>query len=577
MIRLAFSCDPGVFTCLYNACLREGIFPWQWKMAKLVLLPKGRPEDQKFRPLCLLNTTAKIFEKIIVRRLEDHLNGRGNDGISGNQYGFRRGKSTTDAIMDLRGWIQNNSGPRKRCAAISLDIKNAFNTASWPRIAEALRDKEAPGYLQAIIHSYLSDQTLIYTTTEGTEVVPVTKGVPQGSVLGPLLWNLMFNGVLEIRLPSGTKTMCYSDDTVVLATGKDIKQTRERANDAVRRVTKWMEDAGLEVAHQKTVAMLIGEHRPRRGTEVQVGGHRIQWQDSMKYLGVKVDRKVKLDAHIEHAAKRAKETTDMIARVMPNTKGPRHARRRLLGRVAESIMLYAAPAWASNMKHAKHRNTVDSAQRKATRQETCAYRTISAEAACAIAGTPPAHLLVQERARIWEKRRQIQTAVTELTTIKEVKKREKEETLRRWQKEWNDTRKGAWTRNLIRDLSKCCARKGEVNYYVTQALSGHGCFNAYLKRFGLRRDARCHTCGQHDDAEHAIFYCEAGTDARRGLHDNNKRALTTANLVEEMLKSKEDWHRKAVALGKLVRNKELLEREHQGDRQRRARRREETN
>lgn len=573
VIRLAFASDPGAFTALYNRCLQEGTFPRQWKRAKLVLLPKGRPEDQKFRPLCLLNTTAKIFEKIIVGRLEQHLDNRAEGGISENQYGFRKGKSTTDAIINLRDWIKDNSGPGKTFMAVSLDIKNAFNTACWPRIVKALTDKEAPNYIQVIIHSYLTDRTLTYTTTEGTETVPVTKGVPQGSVLGPLLWNLMFDGVLQTRLPTGAKTMCYADDTVILTTGKNMQQTRERANEAVERVTKWMEEAGLEVAHQKTVAMLIGRAKPQRGTEVVVGGHRVTWQDSMKYLGVLIDRRAKLDVHIKHAAKRAEDTTNALARLMPNTNGPRQARRRLLGRVAESIMLYAAPAWADNMAYARHRNTVDSAQRKETKQETCAYRTISAAAACVIAGSPPAHLLVQERKRIWDRRGQVRTGPRTHNTTRKVKAEEREETMRRWQQEWNTTETSEWRRQLIRDINKWCAKKGEKNYYVTQALSGHGCFNAYLKRFGLQRNARCYACGTHDDAKYVIFDCRAGMDARKELHDTEGRAITTTNLVEEMIRNKKTWRRIAGALERIMRDKEQLERTHQGVRHGQRRRR----
>lgn len=329
VVRLAFACDPKAFTNLYNACLREGTFPDQWKTAKLTLLPKGKPEDMKFRPLCLLNTTGKIFEKIIVKRLEEHLDGRADGSINQNQYGFRRGRCTTDAIIDLRNWIQENSGPRRRRTAISLDIKNAFNTASWPRIMEALRDMETPAYLQRIIESYLSNRKLMFETTKGTETAPITLGVPQGSVLGPLLWNVMFNAVLGIELPDGTKTMCYANDPIILATGNDIEQTWARANEATDKVTNWMEAAGLEVAHHKTVAILIGGPRPpKRGTEIRIKGHRIPWSDKMKYLGVIIDRKVSFTKHVKYATQRAAQVATSLTRLVPSTGGPRQARRR---------------------------------------------------------------------------------------------------------------------------------------------------------------------------------------------------------------------------------------------------------
>lgn len=570
IIKLAFECDPYAFRKLYDACMRKGEVPRQWKEAKLVLIPKGN-QELSFRPVCLLNAIAKTFEKILVNRLEAHLDEV--EGISKEQYGFRRGRTTTDAILELHRRVSGNSGQGKKSVAIALDIKNAFNTASWPKIAEVLRNKNTPNYIQRVIASYLSERSLYQDTAEGRVSRKITRGVPQGSVLGPLLWNIMFNGALEVTLPPGAISMCYADDTVILASGKCMVEARNHASEAAGRVIAWIEGAGLEVARQKTVAVVFGKRRLHPEVEeeglVLEGGARseqkdekIQWSESFKYLGVTIHRSQEHTTHVLQAAERAKGATTALARMMPNVGGPRQARRRLLGRVAEAIMLYAAPVWASAMRHARCRETVNAAQRHATRQEICAYRTISAEAAAVIAGTPPAHLLIQERERIWRKRTETVGRPDAQILRRKAKKEERDTTVKEWQEAWNRTKKGEWTKTLIPDLRRWTAGKGEVSFHLTQALSGHGCFNEYLHRMGKRASPKCYHCGNpRDDAKHTIFECEEGAEIRQStLLDENGTPLEPGTLVAAMLKNKDCWKRLKRSLENIIRKKEETER-----------------
>lgn len=169
-----------ILRSLFSKCLEQGVFPESWKVANLVLLRKGdKPLDNpsSYRPICLLNTVGKLFERIIKQRLEKHP--EETDGLSDKQYGFRKGRSTVDAIRKMMEIVDKSStGPlykRQLCAVIALDVKNAFNIAKWDRIEEALHAKKIPSYLIRIVQSYLSCRQLLY----GNEnVKTVTCGVP---------------------------------------------------------------------------------------------------------------------------------------------------------------------------------------------------------------------------------------------------------------------------------------------------------------------------------------------------------------------------------------------------------------
>jgi len=197
-MKLALALRPGTFTELCNACLRKRTFPRRWKVQKLLLLDKpGNPpgEASSYRPICQLNTVGKVFEKLISKRLSLAVDAAG--GLSPTQFGFRKGKTTRDAIQTVTGIAEKairgkrrRGSTKKYCLLVTLDIKNAFN---WTMIMQALSRQRIPEYLIRIVDSYLGERVLLFYTSDGPKEYIVTAGVPQGSVLGPLLWNTMYD------------------------------------------------------------------------------------------------------------------------------------------------------------------------------------------------------------------------------------------------------------------------------------------------------------------------------------------------------------------------------------------------
>ncbi|CAK1599205.1 unnamed protein product [Parnassius mnemosyne] len=186
---------------LLSACLERGQFPLRWKTGKLVLIRKpGRPADSPsaYRPVVLLDEVGKLFERVTANRLAEHLAGTG---------------------PDLAGGV---------VLAVSLDIANAFNSMPWSCIREALRYHRVPTYLRRIVGDYLTDRAVIYPGRNGEwNRREMSCGVPQGSVLGPPLWNIGYDWVLRADLPTGVSVVCYADDTLVLAQGGRTRRRRK--------------------------------------------------------------------------------------------------------------------------------------------------------------------------------------------------------------------------------------------------------------------------------------------------------------------------------------------------------------
>ncbi|XP_054280004.1 uncharacterized protein LOC128998059 [Macrosteles quadrilineatus] len=191
-LKKVFSVNPLLLLRMYNTCLCEGVFPTPWKRARLVLISKGKCDPNmpsSYRPLYMLDVAGKLFEKLIRCRL---MSAAGD--LSPRQYGFRKGRSTIDAISEVHRAVERaesyNHYSRRIVLLVTLDVKNAFNSARWVDMLSALRNSfRVPAYLLRLIEDYLRCRTLNYETKDGSRTMDVTSGAAQGSILGPDLWN----------------------------------------------------------------------------------------------------------------------------------------------------------------------------------------------------------------------------------------------------------------------------------------------------------------------------------------------------------------------------------------------------
>jgi len=171
---------------------------------------------------------------------------------------------------------------------------------------------------------------------------------------------------------------------------------------------------------------------------------------------------------------------------MPNIGGPKQCRRKLLSSVVTSVLTYGISIWADALGIQESHRRVASVYRLSALRVASAFRTVSEDAVCVIAGMLPIKVLAVERQALYRRKR-----LAELTTEK-LRTEERQNCIRRWQVLWKAATNGRWTYRLIPHVDVWLSRKhGEVNYYLTQMLSGHGCFRAYLHRFRQKhRSAR---------------------------------------------------------------------------------------
>jgi len=532
---------PHTVLQVYNNCLKALHFPRQLKQAKLVLLHKGagKPTDSpsSFRPICLLNTPGKLLERLILQRVETHLDARGGIRRAPNQFGFRKGISTETAVecvLSVARRAATCPGRRKElCVLVTLDVRNAFNSLGWPIIDEALRMKNIPEYLVRILRSWLSDRSLLV----GEELAerPVSCGVPQGSVLGPTLWNIAYDSLLSLGVPPGVQLVGFADDLAVVGRAATSEQLEESMNRALEDIDRWMSSHGLELAHHKSEAVMLTRRLAYTRPRLRIGGHTISIKEDIRYLGVRLDTRLTFAAHVRTVAKKAITSATALSRLMPNIEGPGQWKRRLLASVVESQLLYAAPVWADTvLASARTVTLLVRAQRLIALRVIRAYRTVSDEAALVLAGMPPADLLALERARLKTSFSNLPQPGEGPQSRASIRRRERSTTLALWQRRWLYSAKGVWTKRLIPDVCRWVNKnlpRVPLTYRMTQVLSGHGCFQYYLNRMGRAASPLCIQCGNAvDTAEHTVLECPYWDGYRTELAERFGGRLTVSTL-----------------------------------------------
>lgn len=152
------------------------------------------------------------------------------------------------------------------------------------------------------------------------------------------------------------------------------------------------------------------------------------------------------------------------------------------------------------MKIKKCRAMVERTQRVMAIRTCSAYRTVSTEAALVLAGLMPLDIVARERQYLYKS--------SGLTDAKELQRRTREHSLTRWQRRWENSAKGLWTRTLIPNIQRWIGRKhGGLDYYTTQMLTGHGCFKTYTKRITKTETDTCMYCSHRDSPQHTLYNC----------------------------------------------------------------------
>lgn len=283
-------------TAICNAILRTGHYPVQWKVAQIVMIKKpDKSPDMvtSYRPVSLLPVMSKIFEKGFLKRLNPILSEK--QLIPDHQFGFRRQHTTIEQVHRITKEIRKAFDEKKYCSAAFLDISQAFDKVWHPGLLYKIK-KNFPQKQYEVLKSYLCDRLFqVKLKGEVTDLRKVESGVPQGSVLGPILY-LIYTA--DLPTSQDTMTATFADDTAVIATDSAPEVATEILQSNINTLQQWMLKWKIKVNQAKSKHVTFSM-RKRTCPTVKMNDVELPQVDEVKYLGMHLDRRLTWSKHIK--------------------------------------------------------------------------------------------------------------------------------------------------------------------------------------------------------------------------------------------------------------------------------------
>lgn len=293
-----------ILTKLINDVFITGIFPEILKVGKITPIHKAGNKDnvQNYRPITVVCSLSKIIETLIKSRMLEFITKY--IGFDEYQYGFIKKSNTLSATTDLINSITSDIDKRKTVIAVFIDLKKAFDVVNHPTLLNKLSLIGIRGKVLSIIETYLQDRPqFVKIENISSDEMMNNCGVPQGSILGPLLYSLM---VLSMRLAALTgRYFNFADDTVLLYSGTSNKQLETDINEDLLRFTSWLRHNKLKINSDKTVFMIFQQkNTPYIDIDLKINNASITRVEFAKYLGLIIDDKLTWRYHMAKLSKK---------------------------------------------------------------------------------------------------------------------------------------------------------------------------------------------------------------------------------------------------------------------------------
>jgi ribonuclease HI len=331
-----------------KAIVHFGYTPKSWRDSETIFIPKPGKETyntvESFRPITLSNFMLKGFERVEQWRLErTHFK---HKPLSDHQFAFRKGRSTETALSRTINKIEKCLGRGHHGIGVFLDIKGAFDRLDHTSAINAMKERGLPGDFLGWYEHYLKNRTTTTRLAGHTQTRTLKRGTPQGGVLSPMVWNIVFEQAL-LAVSQTAFITGFADDGCIIVTGERPEICRRQAQEAVDIALNWGRENGLEFHAGKTEVIHFRRKKSRKPSRIVIDGVRIPYTNEAKYLGVIITHNLVWTEHLKRVTTKAKRTIYAAQKLVQRKYGVRPDMMHWIwtGCVIP-IVLYGCHLWA---------------------------------------------------------------------------------------------------------------------------------------------------------------------------------------------------------------------------------------
>lgn len=363
VLKLTYESLASPLTHLINLSLKQGIFPTHLKKAKVIPIYKSgnRCDINNYRPISILPAFSKIYEKIIAARLINYL--EKHTILTPYQHGFRPNRSTETAILQFVNDIYNFLEAKFYVVGIFIDLSKAFDSLNHSILINKLNNIGISGVPLQLLCSYLGNRSQqVYCNNTFSQFIPISRGVPQGSVIGPILFLIYINDICNAS--SKFKFTIYADDTSLLIADKDINSLHSNINLELNLVHQWIKSNNLKLNVSKTNYILF-QNRSLNNVmpHIQLQGETLTQMNCTKFLGVLIDEHLNWKFHIDEVCLKVSKICGIMYKIRYNLT--QDALISVYYTLCYPHLTYCVSVWASTWPSFLHK--VQIAQNKIVR------------------------------------------------------------------------------------------------------------------------------------------------------------------------------------------------------------------
>ena len=296
IIKANINIFSGHIVELYNFSLSVPEFPEGSKIGRVNPVYKSGPPDciDNYRPISVLPVLSKIFEKLTFKRMDGFLTRF--DILSACQFGFRRGRSTTQAITKLLSCILPAYHNKIYCACFFLDLRKAFDTIDHRILIQKLEHYGFRGNCSSYLKSYYRNRKqFVYINGYESDMMTISTGVPQGSILGPICFSLFIN---DLPLAVEADTVLFADDAAFILKSSSLSDLYEKISKLFSDLSIYLNNNRLIANSAKSKLMMFSSRLTQNLPDLVFAGSVIEWVNEFKYLGLTLTSKLSYAKHI---------------------------------------------------------------------------------------------------------------------------------------------------------------------------------------------------------------------------------------------------------------------------------------